>query len=273
MQKLSFTYREMLSSRSLAGQSIALAGSIALFVIIGPFGTYDSLTALERLGYWGLAMSANWLVCGSVMMLSLLKVQIGSRRYYVTIVGAALVAAVPGTGVVFTAESLFRPGYLPENFVLTLYPSVAVLMVVIGFAVSTGVARLHQEFKGKGPAAAADVGTHSRVRFFDRLPEKLGRDLIYVRVVDHYIQVITTAGSTLVLMRFTDAINELEGANGLRVHRSYWVAHEHVVEAVRENGRTVLRLTGGHEVPVSRSYLGDVRTAGLLQVSPCPHAR
>ena len=263
MQELSFTYREMLSSRSLAGQAIALVGAITLFVIIGPFGTYDSLTPLERLGYWGIAMSANWLVCGSVMMLSLLNVRIGSRRHYLTIAVAALVAAVPGTGVVFTAESLFRPGYLPEGFVLTLYPSVAVLMLVIGYAVSTGIARQHQDLRRKGSAASADAGTDSRVRFLDRLPEELGQDLIYVRVVDHYVQAITTAGSTLVLMRFTDAIAELEGANGLRVHRSYWVARDHVVEAMRESGRTLLRLTEGHKVPVSRSYLADARNAGL----------
>lgn len=264
MQKLSFTYREMLSSRSLAVQAIALVGVIALFVIIGPFGTYDSLTPFERLGYWGIAMSANWLVCGSVMMLSLLNVRIRSRRHYLTIVGAALVAAVPGTGVVYTAESLFRPGYLPEGFVLTIYPSVAVLMLVIGYAVSTGVARQHQDSKVKESAASADVGTSSRVQFFDRLPAELGRDVIYVRVVDHYVQVITTAGSTLVLMRFSDAITELEGANGLRVHRSFWVARDHVVETTRENGRTILCLTAGHKVPVSRSYLADARTAGLL---------
>ena len=263
MQELSFTYREMLSWRSLAGQAIALVGTVVLFVVIGPFGTYDSLTPLERLGYWGITMSANWLVCGSVMMLSLLNVRIRSRRHYLTIVGAALVAAVPGTGVVYTAESLFRPGYLPGGAVLTIYPSVAFLMLVIGYAVSTGVARQHQDFNRKGSAASADMGTSSGVRFFDRLPAELGQDLIYVRVVDHYVQVITTAGSTLVLMRFADAVTELEGANGMRVHRSYWVARDHVIETMRENGRTILRLTAGHKVPVSRSYLADVRNAGL----------
>ena len=263
MQELSFTYREMLRSRSLAGQAIALVGIIALFVVIGPFGTYDSITPLERLGYWGITMSANWLVCGSVMMLSLLNVRIGSRRHYVTIVIATIVAAVPGTGVVYTAESLFRPGYLPAGSVQTIYPSVALLMMVIGYGVTATVARQHRDFEGKESAASDDAGTRSKVRLLDRLPAELGQDLIYVRVVDHYVQVITTAGSTLVLMRFTDAITELEGANGLRVHRSYWVARDHVVEPIRENGRTILRLTAGHEVPVSRSYLADARAAGL----------
>ena len=84
-----------------------------------------------------------------------------------------------------------------------------------------------------------------------------------MRMADHYVEAFTTAGSTLVLMRFGDAIAELEGADGLRVHRSYWVARPHVTGTTRQNGRTILNLTGGHEAPVSRGYLAAVRAAGL----------
>ena len=65
-------------------------------------------------------------------------------------------------------------------------------------------------------------------------------------------------------MRFVDAVAELDGAGGLRVHRSYWVARHHVEGAARQDGRTTLRLTGGHEVPVSRTYMAAVRAAGLV---------
>ena len=101
-------------------------------------------------------------------------------------------------------------------------------------------------------------------RFLDRLPEKLGRDLVYLKTADHYVEAFTTEGSTLVLMRFVDAVAELDGAGGLRVHRSYWVARQHVEGVARRNGRTTLQLTGGHEVPVSRTYMAAVRAAGLV---------
>ena len=78
------------------------------------------------------------------------------------------------------------------------------------------------------------------------------------------MEAVTTAGSTLVLMRFVDAVAELDGAGGLRVHRTYWVASRHVTGAARRHGRTTLRLTGGHEVPVSRTYMAAARAAGLL---------
>ena len=92
----------------------------------------------------------------------------------------------------------------------------------------------------------------------------IGRDLVYLRMADHYVEAFTTEGSDLVLMRFADAVAELEGANGMRVHRSYWVARAHVTGAERINGRPALCLTGGHKVPVSRTYLPAVRAAGLI---------
>ena len=110
----------------------------------------------------------------------------------------------------------------------------------------------------------ARTGPAPGARFLDRLPEKLGRDLVYLKTADHYVEAYTTAGSTLVLMRFVDAVAELDGAGGLRVHRSYWVARHHVEGASRQDGRTTLRLTGGHEVPVSRTYMAAVRAAGLV---------
>ena len=60
--------------------------------------------------------------------------------------------------------------------------------------------------------------------------------------------------------RFADAVAEL-GDQGMQVHRSYWVARRHVVGIERRTERTVLLLTGGEVVPVSRTYLAAVREA------------
>ena len=68
----------------------------------------------------------------------------------------------------------------------------------------------------------------------------------------------------MILMRFSDAMKETAPVNGLQVHRSHWVAREHVVTAKRAGDRATLTLTNGAEVPVSRSYLPAVRDAGLF---------
>jgi len=272
LQESPFTLREL--RRSAAGQVVALVCLVLLFAFIGPFGTYDSLGLGGRIGYWALAMGGNWLVCGGMMMLALVTVGgVAIRRRVLVAAVTAPVAAAPGTGVVYGAEALFRPGYTEPIGVPTIYLSVAVLMLVIGLSVVAVI-----EARRRMAAAGADIGFAPAgegdsaprsgpapgARFLDRLPEKLGRDLVYLKTADHYVEAVTTAGSTLVLMRFVDAVAELDGTDGLRVHRSYWVARRHVASAARRHGRTVLRLTGGHEVPVSRTYMAAVRAAGLV---------
>ena len=73
------------------------------------------------------------------------------------------------------------------------------------------------------------------------------------------IIVIVTATGVRV-SRFSDAVAQL-GDQGMQVHRSYWVAHRHVTDVVQRDAQTLLGLTGGHEVTVSRTYLQTVRAA------------
>lgn len=50
--------------------------------------------------------------------------------------------------------------------------------------------------------------------------ESLGRDVIYLEVSGHYVQVTTTVGSAVTLMRFADAVDAPEGLV-MRIHHSY----------------------------------------------------
>ena len=88
--------------------------------------------------------------------------------------------------------------------------------------------------------------------------------MIYLKVSGHYITVVTTAGSGILLMRFADAVAELEGA-GMQVHRSFWVAYRHVTAIRQREGRTMVCLTGGEVVPVSRTFVAAVRVAATRQ--------
>jgi hypothetical protein len=75
------------------------------------------------------------------------------------------------------------------------------------------------------------------------LPSRLGTDLVYIKSEDHYLEVHTTVGSSLIKMRFSGAVAQL-GDRGIQVHRSYWVATGHVTRSVRSGKRTLLRITG-----------------------------
>ncbi len=108
----------------------------------------------------------------------------------------------------------------------------------------------------------------------ERLPRRLSRDVICLRAVEHYIDVTTVDGSALVLKQFAQAADELR-ERGMRVHRSYWVAHAHVDRLVRREHRTLLRLSNGEEVPVSRTYRDEARRRyddRVPRVRPLPGA-
>ena len=68
-----------------------------------------------------------------------------------------------------------------------------------------------------------------RSPFLDRLPLRLrGATIRAVQAEDHYLRLHTDRGSDLILMRLSDAVSELEGLEGARTHRSWWVAREAV---------------------------------------------
>ena len=105
------------------------------------------------------------------------------------------------------------------------------------------------------PAAS---GAAPRTPFTDRLSPDADGDLVFLKSEGRYVDVHTTEGSNRVIARFADAVAQL-GDVGMQVHRSYWVAHRHVTDVVKRDTHTVLILTGGREIPVSRTYLQSVR--------------
>jgi DNA-binding LytR/AlgR family response regulator len=97
----------------------------------------------------------------------------------------------------------------------------------------------------------------------ERLPDKLrGAELHAIEAEDHYLRLHTDRGSALILMPLSEAVEKLQGMDGMRTHRSWWVARNAVVGAVRGRGRALLTLKNGLRAPVSRTYAPSLRGAG-----------
>ncbi|WP_309088513.1 LytTR family DNA-binding domain-containing protein [Phenylobacterium sp.] len=139
------------------------------------------------------------------------------------------------------------PGFIGVSFVTSLF----FCMVVAWF----------QSRAAHGPQA----GTPAPPKFLERLPLKLrGAEVWAVEAEDHYLRLHTSKGQDLILMRLADAVAELEGIEGLQVHRSWWVARDAIVDARRGDGRATLTLKDGVQVPVSRTYAGELRARGWI---------
>lgn len=116
---------------------------------------------------------------------------------------------------------------------------------------------LRIDFSGQAlaePDPAPQPEATRALGFLDRLPDALGHELVAISSELHYLRVYTTRGETLVLYTLREALAELEGVPGERIHRSHWVAREHVVRVRREGRRANCVLSNELVLPVSRTY-------------------
>ena len=167
-------------------------------------------------------------------------------------------------------DQLLRPecvGGLPITYLRVLavmMPATLLVHFVALQRVKLNAAPRLQEATQPAARTAPDADGHTRDAATVGVRPSAARNsaptLIYLKVEDHYVKAYTPAGSGLILMRFADAVAELS-AHGLQVHRSYWVAKPYMKRVMPKDGRTVLRLTTGQDIPVSRTYLHAVRAA------------
>jgi len=111
------------------------------------------------------------------------------------------------------------------------------------------------------PAAGVSASTAAAVPtprgWRERLPPEIGRDVIAVASELQYLRVWTPRGCALIVGALADV--ELEDAShGLRVHRSWWVAANHVSSVRRTTSGAVCVMSNGRRVPVSRRRRAEV---------------
>ncbi len=232
--------------------AMAIVGLIMGFA--GPFGTFELLDLLPRLAYWLAIVGATYgvgfacSVVGERWLAGRLP-HLWSRRVVIGLLaGGPITAAVVAINVVAFGGGDRDPIHV---VVLWLYiTAIAVGVMLISVLVERAV----------HPATVPDAAAPP---LLERLPRPQRGPLLSLSVADHYVDVVTTRGHALVLIRLSDAIREAAPTPGLQIHRSHWVALDAVARAVRVEGKLMLELTDNRRLPVSRSYAAAVREAGF----------
>ncbi len=231
--------------------AILAAGTVA--GLAGPFGTVDILPLLPRLAYW-LAVCALTYVTGAVLV-NLVLARLTARGW--PRLAAALAAAVPAGLVIAALVSLVNLAVFPPPS-----PADLATLALNGIAIALVITLALMLARGGDPPAAP--GADAPPPILARLPLDRRGPLVALTVQDHYVEVTTTRGRDLLLMRLSDAIAETAPSPGLQVHRSHWIATDQVRAARREGPRAVLTMSTGQDIPVSRSRVAAVKEAGLL---------
>jgi len=261
------TLREMHQLFSSPRTWIGLAATVGMLTAMGPFGTIGELEFAPRLVYWaGIVLLTAPVGFGFIMCVSLTLETRKAPALLARFVAGAL-AGIP-VAVVVSLWNLFSnppeaytPAYLARLFSYTT--PVTVGISVIFHLIGSSYGSHGDERSGKDEPQLANssppANLRRNIRFLQRLPLELGNDLVSLQAQDHYVRAVTLRGSEMVLMRLTDAEEELQGIQGLRVHRSWWVADAHLDRLERRDGKPVLVLGDGTRIPVSRTYLSSVR--------------
>ena len=225
-----------------------LAVAILILALSGPFGTLEHYNALERLAYWAIIAPTTYILASGVA--TLVTISLMRKKF-----NSWLAYAAGGTsaGIIVGIFVWLFGVFLDQSFGRSLLGLLTAMTYTIPITIGvTLLFKLSEKPLEEAESIPVDL------RFFDRIPKHLGRDLISLNSQDHYVKVTTSMGSELVLMRLSDAIMELEGFDGLQPHRSWWIAKKHVKQIKLVNNKKAIELSNGDLVPISRAKIKDV---------------
>lgn len=238
--------------RALA--AAALVG--ALVGVAGPFGSYTALDWPIRVAYWALiSLVATGLGFGVNVTVAKL-VGRARARWLRDLVALSLFAATFAP-LLYVGTSAFLP---QESFHAVGLPRLLLLVCLIGIVLTLARVVIFDMHRSGSIDTSDKTPTPIRLRL--RLPREADADVIHIKSEDHYVVLRLRDGTShRLLMRLTDAIDEMDGVSGVRSHRSHWVALSGVDALETRSDKVWIVLTSGDRVPVSKKYRNEVLSA------------
>ncbi len=236
---------------------VAIAALAVVLGLSGPFGTESAMRLAPRIGYWGLIAAVTYFSGSFVVSLFTHRFE---RTRPPMAIGFPLITLAIAVVVLIEVVAINWAvlGNAPSSSGEVL--SLAVNVLGVGVV----IAGIIVYFSRSAPKPAGSPPAPEAPRLLQRLDLVKRGALISLSVQDHYTEVATSKGTSLVLLRLSDAITEADPVPGLQVHRSHWVATGEVKSARRDGAKAVLTMSDGRDIPVSRTYVQAVKDAGLL---------
>jgi len=229
-----------------------MAAAVFAALLLSTAGVFDTEAVRfgPRLLYW-LAIAAVSTLSFQLFQVMLRAFFSGIDEVWLRLAGWVVLTLPLNTVAVLGCKILF--GGVPSlNGFLLLLPGMASILAALQMTLIGFEARRSQAEVRPVPELPAEslpaTGLHHL------LPLPLQRSRVHaVKAEDHYVRVYTENGQALIRMRMSDAVALLPNRDGLRPHRSWWVAKDAIASMERAGGRTILKLRDGTTIPVSRS--------------------
>jgi LytTr DNA-binding domain len=228
---------------------LAVLAAVTLVLgVSGPFHTLTTFSLLPRSAYWATIVGVTY---GTGYFISrLTHPRVAPLPVILRVAATAFVIACAVTLILLVLNA--GVGLTPKSLAEVAGGFFAVFAICCAIEGVGTVAHLTRAKPVPSPT------------ILDRLPLEKRGTLIALSVRDHYVDVITTRGREMLLMRLSDAIRETQGVDGMQVHRSHWVARAQIARVRRQGDTATLTLHNNTEIPVSRAGLKLVQDAGML---------
>lgn len=252
---------------------VNLLAAIFILTVTGPFGTYMDLTFWPRLFFWSMAMiGAGVFIHGSILALLALGVDTRKGRALAVFVGT-LIGSFPATAfVLWTLDAVGGFAFVPAHYPRIWSNVIVICMIIAPLQFRREIFHPQPAPTDETPvqeAATPPLPVEKPAPIHDRLPSHLkGADILSFSMQDHYVEITTTKGSHMVLMRFNDALDLMGDLPGVRTHRSHWVADAALAKVTKAGRKHSVTLTDGRKIPVSATYLPEVRRRLIQKARP-----
>ena len=237
-------------ARSLVPWTLWVTISFAV-AIAGPFGSYGAMSVTTRVLFWTPVIAVALIAATVVRALIYGSLNMGG-----TIKGS-IVATVFNCLIICPPLYLLLNGVFPHMFgLITNFFEIFVLVASISLGICA--LRISAENEAQDAQSPPSPVTVRIPRLMRRIDPDMQGEIWAITVRDHYVDVQTSVGKSSLLMRFSDAVDEVDCQPGAQVHRSHWVAWSGVGSVCREGGKMILHLKNGHQIPVSRNHRDKV---------------
>ena len=256
---------ERFYTKQLAIELLIISGIGLIFGFLGPFGTYAMPTAM-RLAYWVVFILVGYAIFRPISFVAVWMSESSPVSFPIAIGIALLVAGLPLAIMIGFMINGFRwDGPMLQDEFALLY----VQVVAIGLGIFLLMYHLFRRDEVDPQLKTSQTSSENLreargLSILSRLPTGFPDNILALGVEDHYVRVHAPDRNEMLLMRLGDAIAEMEGVDGMQVHRSWWVARDALITAKRDGRNWRLMLSSGLEVPVARTYVTKLKDAGWI---------
>ena len=240
----------------------AVAITVGVFVgVLGPYGSYLNGAPGPRIFHFVVCFCVGTLIFGVVQRLAVAGAGRWKLPVWPVIGVALLVGCLPLALFIGWLATTLWPFLRGRIGFWEWYGQCVFLSgPILSFVVVRRVLKARGEPRGN-PAAVSVSPTPPNLLTPTALPPS--GEVLCLRMEDHYVRVHSLNGSRLVAGPFERVIAGV-AAEGMRVHRSWWVARAAVTGVVADGRNLRLTLRGDLTAPISRTSVAKLREAGWL---------